>query len=189
MNKRLVAFLSILSLSLSLPFIPANAAAKAGGACSKLNTTSITGSKKFTCIKSGKKLVWNKGTQIAKTSLESKYSAYELTKLKAYNNIREGADKGNLENISLVYHVSKYFPKDLLKLYKTQVEYSSKLYGSFFKKKEVMNIYLYTEKDEDFLYSKKLFTQGMSDFVPWFEAWRNGKDQQHNLGLVAQYAE
>jgi len=68
MNKRLVAFLSILSLSLSLPFIPANAAAKAGGACSKLNTTSITGSKKFTCIKSNKKLIWNKGVAVGSKS-------------------------------------------------------------------------------------------------------------------------
>ena len=68
MNKRLIAFLSILSLSLSLPFIPANAAAKAGEACSKLNTTSITGSKKFTCIKSGKKLIWNKGVAVGSKS-------------------------------------------------------------------------------------------------------------------------
>jgi M6 family metalloprotease-like protein len=68
MKKNLIAFLSILSLSLSLPFIPANAAAKAGEACSKLNTTSITGSKKFTCIKSGKKLIWNKGVAVGSKS-------------------------------------------------------------------------------------------------------------------------
>lgn len=187
--KKLLAFIVSITFLSSLFSLPAVGAVKAGETCTKAGSTSIVSGKKFTCIKSSKKLVWNEGTQIAKTSLESKYSAYELTKLKAYNNIREGADKGNLGNISLVYHVSKYFPKDLLKLYKTQVEYSSKLYGSFFKKKEVMNIYFYTEKDEDFLYSKKLFTQGMRDFVPWFEAWRNGRDQQHNLGLVAQYAE
>jgi M6 family metalloprotease-like protein len=44
------------------------AAVKAGGACSKLNTTSIAGSKKFTCIKSGKKLIWNKGVAVASKS-------------------------------------------------------------------------------------------------------------------------
>jgi hypothetical protein len=187
--KKFFALVVSISLFGSLFVIPAFGAVKAGAACTKVGSTSTTSGKKFTCIKSGKRLVWNKGNQVAKTSPEIKYSNYEMTKLKAYKNIREGANNGSLENISLVYHVSKDFPKDLLELYKTQVEYSSKLYGSFFKKKEVMNIYLYTEKDEEFLYSQKLFIQGMPDFVPWFEAWRNGKYQQHNLGLIAQYAE
>ena len=45
----------------------ANAAnAKAGAACTKLKATQIVGSKKFTCIKSGKKLVWDKGVSISK---------------------------------------------------------------------------------------------------------------------------
>ena len=34
---------------------------KAGATCSKLGLTSIYEGKKFTCIKSGKKLIWNKG--------------------------------------------------------------------------------------------------------------------------------
>jgi M6 family metalloprotease-like protein len=65
MNKRLIAFSAILSLSISLPLIPASAVAKAGGACSKAGTTSIASGKKFTCIKSGKKLVWNRGVVAA----------------------------------------------------------------------------------------------------------------------------
>ena len=65
MKKRLIAFLSILSLSLSLPLIPANAAAKAGAKCTKVGIKSAVGNKTFTCIKSGKKLVWNKGVSRA----------------------------------------------------------------------------------------------------------------------------
>ncbi len=61
MNKKLIAFLSILSLSLSLQLIPANAAVKAGVSCKTLGITSVASGKTFTCIKSGKKLVWNKG--------------------------------------------------------------------------------------------------------------------------------
>jgi len=183
------------ALALTLAFFcislaaPAFGAGKTGTPCAKVGTTSIVSAKKYTCIKSGKKSVWNQGTQIAKDSSEINYSGYELTKLKAYNNIREGADRGNLGNVSLVYHVSKYFPKDLLELYKSQVEYSSKLYGSFFKKREVMNIYLYTEKDEDFLKSQDLFIRDMPDHIQWFDAWRNGRDQQHNIGLAAWYME
>lgn len=58
MNKRLIAFLSILSLSLSLPPIPVNAAVKAGGACSNVGVVSVVLTKTYTCVKSGKKLIW-----------------------------------------------------------------------------------------------------------------------------------
>jgi hypothetical protein len=61
MTKKLIIFLSILSLFLSTLFIPANAAAKAGDKCNKPGITSVTAGKKFTCVQSGKKLVWNKG--------------------------------------------------------------------------------------------------------------------------------
>ena len=66
MNKRLIAFLSILSLFLSLPLTPVSAAVKAGGTCSKAGITSVAASKTYTCVKSGKKLVWNKGVAVAK---------------------------------------------------------------------------------------------------------------------------
>ena len=65
MNKKLIALLSILSLSLSLPLIPANAAAKAGGTCSSAGITSVSSNKTYTCIKSGKKLIWNKGVIVS----------------------------------------------------------------------------------------------------------------------------
>ena len=47
-----------------LPMVPAVAAAKAGGACPKLKSTSVVKGYKFTCIKSGKKLVWSKGVKV-----------------------------------------------------------------------------------------------------------------------------
>ncbi len=46
---------------------PLNAAApKAGSKCIKAGSTSTVAGKRFTCIKSGKKLVWNKGVAIKK---------------------------------------------------------------------------------------------------------------------------
>lgn len=58
-------------LSLTLIFaliapINATAAIKAGASCKKAGQTSTYAGKKFTCIKSGKKLVWNKGVAVAK---------------------------------------------------------------------------------------------------------------------------
>jgi len=62
--KRLVtAVVVTLSLTL-LPFIPASAAVKAGAICTKLNVTTTLSGYKYTCIKSGKKLVWSKGVKV-----------------------------------------------------------------------------------------------------------------------------
>jgi hypothetical protein len=81
MLKRRIAFLAIFSLILSLPLIPANAATKAGGTCKKAGLKSVVSNKSFTCIKSGNKLVWNKGVLIVK-------SAPKVTDL-TFNNLFE----------------------------------------------------------------------------------------------------
>ena len=67
MNKRLIAFLAILSLSVSLPLIPASAVAKAGAKCSKAGSTEVVKGKIYTCVKTGKKLAWNKGVKVPPT--------------------------------------------------------------------------------------------------------------------------
>ena len=61
---RLLAATSILiSLSLLAPQ-ESIAAAKAGTKCLKIGQTATVANKKFTCIKSGKNLVWNKGVLV-----------------------------------------------------------------------------------------------------------------------------
>ena len=57
---------SLIALALFLVPMNAIAAVKAGDACKKAGTTATANGKKYTCIKSGKKLVWNKGVAIAK---------------------------------------------------------------------------------------------------------------------------
>jgi len=57
-NKRLIAFLSILSLLLSLALTPVNAAAKAGSKCIKVGAKSVVNNKSYVCTKSGRKLIW-----------------------------------------------------------------------------------------------------------------------------------
>ena len=63
MGKRLSLIITT-TLTLSLNVIPAHSAVKAGSPCKKLGSISITSTKKFTCIKSGKKLLWNKGVTL-----------------------------------------------------------------------------------------------------------------------------
>ena len=48
----------------SFNFPAADAAVKPGLACKKVGSVAVVGLIKYTCIKSGKKLVWNKGVKI-----------------------------------------------------------------------------------------------------------------------------
>jgi len=59
MRKKVATLITIVFLvSLGLT---ANAAVKPGTSCKKLGQTSISYGKKYTCVKNGKKLIWNKG--------------------------------------------------------------------------------------------------------------------------------
>ena len=65
MRSRVICLVLLASImALSIP-APATAAAKAGAKCQKVGVQSVVGTKTFTCIKSGKKLVWNKGVVIS----------------------------------------------------------------------------------------------------------------------------
>ncbi len=61
---RLVALLVITPLLFLSQLSTSNAAAKSGAKCQKVGVKSVVGAKTFTCIKSGKKLVWNKGVRV-----------------------------------------------------------------------------------------------------------------------------
>jgi hypothetical protein len=58
--------LRIIALALSLALVASNsyAAVKAGSACSKAGMKNVIAGKTYTCVKSGKKLVWDKGVLI-----------------------------------------------------------------------------------------------------------------------------
>jgi len=64
MAKRTLSTLLVVALFV-VPIPQASAATtKAGAICTKLKATSIVKGKKFTCIKIGKKLVWDKGVAV-----------------------------------------------------------------------------------------------------------------------------
>ena len=65
--RKLLGGIAIASLLLSFAPLTAHAATpKPGALCPKLNQTQISNGVKYSCVKSGKKLVWNKGVVIAK---------------------------------------------------------------------------------------------------------------------------
>jgi hypothetical protein len=58
------ALVFLIAVSLFTSSINAIAAVKAGATCTKVGSTSTYSGKKYTCIKSGKKLVWDKGVTV-----------------------------------------------------------------------------------------------------------------------------
>ena len=116
----MIAFFSILSLFLSSPLIPANAAAKAGAKCTKLGNTEVVKGKSYTCIKSGKKLVWNKGvtksTKVISAAPTSFSNLYENRNGIAYAAWKATADsiangKSNIVNLKIYIGPKTTAPK------------------------------------------------------------------------------
>ena len=64
MKRLITSFLVISALGFSF-IVPASGAVKAGASCTKLKATTTVSGYKYTCIKSGKKLVWSKGVKVA----------------------------------------------------------------------------------------------------------------------------
>lgn len=79
--KRSRLFLAFV-VAISLISAPSFAAVKAGAKCTKAGATSTTGGKKYTCVKSGSKFVWNKGVAVkaaAKPNLNPVFKPVEPT--------------------------------------------------------------------------------------------------------------
>jgi len=57
---------TVIAISL-IGMTPVHATNKAGSKCTKLNATTVVGNLKYTCLKSGNKLVWSKGVAIKKS--------------------------------------------------------------------------------------------------------------------------
>lgn len=62
----------LIALFVSTLSTPSQAVALTGTTCPKVGNTKTTGGVKYFCVKSGKKLVWNKGTAVKATPTPSK---------------------------------------------------------------------------------------------------------------------
>lgn len=69
--RRFLVVLITLTLFAGTNSTPAFAAVKAGATCKKVGSTTTVSDKKYTCIKLGQKLIWNKGVKISKTKTTS----------------------------------------------------------------------------------------------------------------------
>jgi len=182
MNKRLIAILSILSLVVFLPLVPAHSATKAGAKCTKVGIKSIVGNKTFTCIKSGKKLVWNKGVAIKKPTptptpiVKDKYENLVLRPLdknwqKTYKStFQEFLKSENYSTPLINYTLSPLVDKQLAE--KTISSYSRgmKLWANFYKQERPINWVLMSEKDYEWWRIQVPIAEGSQGDL---SAWNN----------------
>lgn len=98
--RKIVANVLITLLILTFHQTPANAAVKAGGSCKTAGIKSVVSGKTFTCIKSGKKLVWDKGVQIPNPSSGSQGNSSDplLTEKSNFSNVSSCELKSSLTN-------------------------------------------------------------------------------------------
>jgi hypothetical protein len=172
MKKRVV----VLSLLLTISLIPAYSAIppKAGSVCSKQGMTKTFQGKKFTCIKSGKKSIWNAGEAVRKatpspapsptptiaksqTPTSSPTPTIATTTLRgspeqiqSYENMKKAMVPGAVGQL-FRFHYSPNAKNDFKEYLESELNYAMTYWTSVYKNPEIFNVFYGTEKDLDWL--------------------------------------
>ena len=143
MTKKLIAFLSILSLFLSIPLMPASAAAKAGAKCSKAGITEVVKGKTYTCVKTGKKLAWNNGVKVETTTKQSVQSL-------SLANMKKAMIPKPVKNL-FRYHYSPNAVAGFKEKIESELNFAMEYWTSVYDGTELFNIFYATEKELEWL--------------------------------------
>lgn len=176
---------------------PVNAAApKAGTKCTKKNSTATSSGKLFTCIQSGKKLVWNKGVLIPKPTPTPSPSSSKPTAIgdpigavgstttptptptvapvfintvakQAFEMIQTAKQQNS--NLILTYEVQNFVPKDVADRVRQNTENAVRLYSTFLDSSRQVIIHVYTEKDLPSMSDRDIFKN--RDDLKFFADW------------------
>ena len=179
MRKKALAFLIAMFFAGSSLSTPAFAAVKAGGTCKKAGVTSVALSKTYTCIKSGKKLIWNKG--VNKSSINVPISVpidipISLDNLdlrgvpqKAYANVIQELNSRPRAS----FEPNKFIGANVAQARVNQeiagLERAIDLWAPYFKPNKFQVVYV-VESDEDWL-EKKSAELGLGSMVPPGQTW------------------
>ncbi|NCW94594.1 MAG: hypothetical protein EBW79_06385 [Actinobacteria bacterium] len=175
----------IYALGLALVYLAPAEAAAPTSQCRFSGDTQVKSGTKYACLFYKGKSTWINVPKV-KTS---KLNQYERTKLKAYTEIRKQISTSEPKNIRLQFFVSDNFPKDLRTKYVAQINLSTRLYDQFFAPETPINVYLQTEKDEEFIDSTPILSRQKQDYANFLEYWRMNQGTSHVLGLVANFTE
>ena len=163
--KRILVLFLVATMTLSVNLSTANAAVKSGALCKKINQTSTVQGVKFTCIKSGKKLIWNKGVKIATAtptatptpstvrslSLDAldEDQVYVTSRAEVARYVANGVSSEGVIDFQVGANVEPW----RIDIAKNEVNSAVKLWSSFFKPSSVTIIW-YSSKDIPWAKSK-----------------------------------
>ena len=181
MKKPLLAL--VMAFALLVP-TSALASPKAGASCSKAGSASTYAGKKYTCIKSGKKLVWNKGVAIAKptpspspsaspsasptpttTSIPIIFDIDHLDPTLVYQKSRETVwniiNASSINTNPFIYYVGGHVDLSRVELEKISLMNAFKFWSSIIKPKSVQVVF-YDFQDLDWAVAKYKEIAGIS---------------------------
>jgi hypothetical protein len=162
---RLIALIVITPLLLSSQLSTSHAAAKAGAKCTKVGSKSVVGAKTFTCIKSGTKLIWDKGVRkptpsatpsIIATPTPSRTgstpnqligSAEQLLSYEIMKRAMQPISVGKLFR----YHYSQNAVQSFKDYLEVELNYSMTYWTRVYDGSQLFNVFYGTEKDLDWL--------------------------------------
>lgn len=170
--------------------LTADAAVKAGANCVKVGLTSTTAGKKFTCVKSGKKFVWNKGVPVAKpasipgvqTPVAIAPSASQLIVQEAFDAVQKATVANS--RIKLKYETGNTLNSEFLNLITQLTDASILKYSIFLKEDLPTTIYIYSEKDQDIIRNNRVLggQQDTFNYLEWYSKDKNVKD--NSIGIA-----
>jgi hypothetical protein len=177
MKKKSFGILIALAFLGSSISAPSFAAVKAGGACKKAGATSVALSKTYTCIKSGNKLVWNKGvsksTSTVPTNIPISIDNLDLKGVpqKAYDNVVKVLKSRPRAN----YEPTKFIGPNVKQARVDQelsgLERAIDLWAPYFQPDKFQVVYV-VRGDEEWI-EKKSTELGLSSMLRPGDTWSN----------------
>jgi len=186
MNKKVIAFLSILSLS--LPLVPANAAVKAGSKCTKAGVKSVVNNKSYVCTKSGKKLVWKKVIQqtLPTEDVEIPISIDNLdikaVPKKAYANVVSALNSRTRSTYTPIKHVGQNVKQSRMDQEVAGLNRAIDLWSPYFQP-DVFQVIYVDKGDEQWLENKSI-ELGLNSMVPPGETWTDRMKMFNRCGFA-----
>lgn len=183
MKRTLALLVTITFLGSSLS-VPAFAAVKAGGKCVTKGQMKTSQGKKYKCIKSGKKLVWNKRGKVStpasqpkpsQTQLEiprvGRYEAVAIDTLSANSvygrsrqEVNDAITKSSYVNTYLNFNIGPNQNSALITGEKDSLSKAARLWSSIYQPKEQLEVLFYNYVDLDWAKAKYTELTGAQTF-------------------------
>jgi hypothetical protein len=179
--KKIISVLMISGLFLIQQGVPASAYTKPGTKCNKVGIKSVVGNKTYTCVKSGKKLVWNKAVAKRNVTLATPTPApveipisidnldLKLVPIKAFENVRNEVKSRPRANSSQTIIASPLVTKDRIEQEMYGLNRAIDLWAPYFQPDKFQVVYA-VGGDEDWLEAKS-GELGLSSMLPPGQTW------------------